>query len=46
MDSKKQLATLNGHQAHVIAVFFLPDGKKLVSAGPNEAIRWWDVPPR
>jgi WD40 repeat protein len=46
VETGKQLAGLKGHDALVIAVFFLPDGKTLVSAGNDEAIRWWDVPPR
>ena len=44
-ESGRLLATLKGHEAPVIAVCFLPDGKTLVSAGLEEAIRWWDVPP-
>lgn len=40
----EQLASLRGHTFGVYAVFFLPDGKTIVSGGRDRAIRWWDVP--
>lgn len=36
-------ATLYGHEDHVTAVGFAPDGRTLVSGGSDRSVRVWDV---
>ena len=40
----KHLKTLNGDKSWVTSVCFSPDGKTIVSGGPNDIILLWDMP--
>jgi WD40 repeat protein len=39
----KDLTGLKGHTGPVKAVFFLPDGRTLISGSTDGTIRWWDI---
>jgi WD40 repeat protein len=39
----KRLKTLKGHKRAVESVVFTPDGKRLISCGQDQTIRFWDV---
>jgi hypothetical protein len=42
--SGQRLVTLSGHTAPVCELAFSRDGRRLVSAGDNEALRFWELP--
>jgi WD40 repeat protein len=42
-EAPKPKFVLKGHQDSITALAFDPDGKRLVSSGPRELIRLWDV---
>jgi hypothetical protein len=42
-DSGEQLALLEGHEGAVLAAAWSPDGKRLLSAGYDTTLRFWDV---
>ena len=37
---------LTGHTGPVTAVLFTPDGRTIISAGPDSTIKFWDVAAR
>ena len=43
VDSRKRVATLEGHEGAVTAVNFSPAGKRLASASADQTVMLWDV---
>jgi WD40 repeat protein len=41
--SKREIATLDGHNNSIYSVSFSPDGKTLASGSADTAIKLWDV---
>jgi WD40 repeat protein len=39
----KKIKTLKGHKRAVESVVFTPDGKRLISCGQDQTIKFWDV---
>lgn len=42
VEDRKQVQTLLGHSGPVLSLSYRPDGKRLVSAGSDLTLRWWD----
>ena len=46
IETRKEVATLNGHEGPVFAAVFTPGGDRLITGGGKDAcIHIWDLPP-
>ncbi|MBI4858855.1 MAG: hypothetical protein HY815_01070 [Candidatus Riflebacteria bacterium] len=43
LQARKEVATLKGHQDHVGAVAFSPDGRKIVTGSADHTVKSWDA---
>jgi WD40 repeat protein len=44
VETGRQVATLQGHDADVVAIAFSPDGRTLVAGGVGQTVWTWDLP--
>ena len=42
-ETRKKIAEIKGHQSGVSAIGFMPDGRRLVTAGIDRAVKLWDT---
>ncbi len=42
-ETGKELLTLSGHKSYVNSVAWIPDGKRLATAGTDNTAKVWDV---